>query len=256
MPPELADWPRPNYVPGGGEPFLFYCLYGKATAGNSLSASKYRLSGMPAGIDVMKYGPDQKPHVVSSFREGFVWEHLQKTDPEFARTIASCDSCMVLRGSPEDDSDLNYLRNTIGLITYFLDEGCCAVYDLQMLKWWTPEEWKEKIFEPASPVPRRHTVTLFSPEESDPSRKWFHTRGMRKFGRPDISVHNVPSEHEVSVGKMIQRLIEHQAAGNVVAEGMKINMESLPPGGIVHHGGDLEDPDFNNVHIQVVWDDW
>lgn len=33
-------------------------------------------------------------------------------------------------------------------------------------------------------------------------------------------------------------------------------MKSLLPGGIVHHGGDVEDPDFNNVHLEVVWDDW
>lgn len=256
MPADLEDWTRKHYTPGGGEPFLFYVLFGKPTAGNSLSASKYRCSEMPAGIKVMRYGPEQHPEAVSSFQEGYLWEQLQQNEPELAEQIEQCDSCTVLRGSPEDDSNLNYLRNTIGLITYFLDEGCCAVYDPQMFQWWHPKEWKERIFEPAKPVPRSHAVTLFSPEEHANDRTWYHTRGMRKFGRPDISVHNVPSDQKKAVVEMIQRLIEHQAFGLVVPEGKAIRMEALPSGGIAHHGGDVEDPDFNNVHIEVVWDEW
>lgn len=123
---------------------------------------------------------------------------------------------MIVRGSPEDDSTLNYFRNTIGLITYFLDEGCCAVYDPQMFQWWGPELWHKRVFEPAKPMPLSHTVTLYSPEERDPQRKWYHTRGMRKFGRPDISVHNVPSDQEEGVLEMIERFIQLQAMGIVV----------------------------------------
>ena len=76
------------------------------------------------------------------------------------------------------------------LITHFLDHGGVAVYDPQMFEWWSPKKWRERIFSPAGPVPRHHTVILVS--EDAPGTEWIHTRGLRKFGRPDLSVHRVP----------------------------------------------------------------
>jgi hypothetical protein len=80
---------------------------------------------------------------------------------------------------------------------------------------------------------------------------WFHTRGLRKFGRPDLSVHDVPARHHGAVIELIQRFIEVQAFGGTIAEGQEITMRSLPPGMTCHHGGDLDDPDFNNVHVEI-----
>ena len=137
----------------------------------------------------------------------------------------------------------------MGLITYLLDQGGCAIYDPQMFHWWQPAEWKQLVFEPGQPAPRRHTVVLVSAEDS--STKWFHTRGMRKFGRPDISVHNVPPELEDGAMDLCNRLIDYQASGHIVRDGQEVRLSSLPMGGVIHNAGDLEDPDFNNVHLDV-----
>jgi hypothetical protein len=32
-------------------------------------------------------------------------------------------------------------------------------------------------------------------------------------------------------------------------------MDSLPAGLMCHHGGSVEDPDFNNVHVEIRWPD-
>jgi hypothetical protein len=121
-----------------------------------------------------------------------------------------------------------------------------------MFRWWQPSDWKQQVFDPAAPVPGHHTVILVS-EEPDSSLKWYHTRGMRKFGRPDISVHNVPTELEDGVIDLCNRLIELQAFGHVVQDGQQVKMSSLPSGGVIRHAGDLEDPDFNNFHLDVSW---
>ena len=65
---------------------------------------------------------------------------------------------MILRGTPTDSTTLDYLRDTIGLITYLIDHGGCAVYDPFMFRWWQPQEWKQQIFDPSTAVPRHHTV--------------------------------------------------------------------------------------------------
>ena len=41
--------------------------------------------------------------------------------------------------------------------------------------------------------------------------------------------------------------------GAIIEEGQKIRMNSLPEGITCHYEGDLDDPDFNNVHIEIRW---
>lgn len=133
--------------------------------------------------------------------------------------------------------------------TYLLDRGGVAVYDPQILKWWSPNEWRQRVFEPASPVPRHHAVILYS-EDGDGS-EWFHTRGMKKFGRPDLSMHGVCREDRTAVIDLFERFIEMQAFGALIPEGQEIRMRTLPPGLQCFHQGSLDDLDFNNVHIEI-----
>lgn len=248
----LSTWERPHYVAGGGEPLLFYVVFGDISSSAPLSCSKYRSKGAPDGVDVMSYGPNKHPEVPGSFCNGYLWDEFVAANPELAATVQRCNHCMIVRGIPTDSTTLNYLRDTVGLISYLIDHGGCAVYDPFMFRWWQPSEWKRLIFDPAAAVPRQHTVILVS-KENDPAMKWFHTRGMRKFGRPDISVHNVPPHLEDGVIDLCNRLIEHQAFGHVVPDGQEIKMAKLPSGGVIRLGGDLDDPDFNNVHLNVIW---
>ena len=252
MPPTLSDWPRPQYQPGGGEPFLFFVVYGDVNTAAPLSASKYRCGGFPDGIDLMGYGPEEHAEVVDSFREGSLWNEFAKEEPGLALQVAAAERCVLLRGTPADDTTLNYLRDSVGLVTWMLDHGGLAVYDPLRFRWWTPVAWRVEVFDPDGPVPRDHTVVLAS-DEADTGLRWFHTRGMRKFGRPDVSVRGVPPEHEPAVTALCERLIEHQAFGAVVPDRHAVNMTSLPVGGVICHAGSLDDPEFNNLHLDVSW---
>lgn len=218
-----------------------------------MSRSKYRSNGVPPELDPTHHTRDQYPEAFTAFGSEHLWSELLSEGDDLAAEIETAGSCIVLKGSAPDDSTLNYLRDSIGLITFFLDQGGRAVFDPQTFKWWRPEDWKREIFEPEKPAPCRHVAILYSEDEQNSGKTWYHTRGMRKFGRPDISVHGVPSEHEEGVTGLCQRLINMQALGGIIPENQEIRMESLPPGGIARHGGDLDDPDFNNTHIEIVW---
>jgi hypothetical protein len=50
---------------------------------------------------------------------------------------------------------------------------------------------------------------------------------------------------------MFNRFIGLQTEGGHIPEGQEIRMASLPPGLTCHHGGSLDDPDFNNVHVEI-----
>jgi hypothetical protein len=192
--------------------------------------------------------------VVADFLEGYAWRRLEAEDPDLAGRVRSSPGCVILRGGLADPPTLDYLRDCVGLLTHLLDNGARAVYDPQTLRWYSPRAWREAIFDPAGPVPRHHVVILWS-EEEEGGLAWFHTRGMRKFGRPDLSVRRVGPAFREAVIELCNRFIEHQAFGAVIPEGEPIRMASLPPGGVARHGGSLEDPNFNNVHVEIRWPD-
>lgn len=245
----LESWPRTYFEPNGGDPSLFYVVYGDIDTNAPLSASKYRSQGIPDGMEVMLYGPNTHPEVVDGFREDYLLNYLRDSHPELEKVILSQKNCLVLKGQINDPENLDYLRDTEGLITYFLDNGGVGILDGQMIKWWSPDEWRNGPFKSTLAVPRHHVVILVSEEEN--GSKWFHTRGMRKFGRPDISFSNISPELEEGAIDLCNRFIEMMAFGALVPEEQEINMQSLPTGLKCFHRGSMDDPDFNNVHISI-----
>ncbi len=155
---------------------------------------------------------------------------------------------MALRGELADPPDLNYLRDAIGAVTFFMDHGGFAVCDPQQFELYDAERWRRDIFESGATNVLKHVKILYSEGEDG---TWYHTRGLRKFGRPDVSVRGVPRDHAKAAIDLCNRFIQMQALGGRIPEGQQIRMASLPAGMICHHSGDLEDPDFNNVHVEI-----
>lgn len=249
----LKSWERKYYGDSDEDAFLFYVAFGDISQDKPLKERNYRSSGVPTGFDLTAYNKVRDADFIDEFFEGYLWEQLNAQNPTLARTIQESPGCVVLHGRQKNPETLDYLRDCVGLMTFLLDNGACTIYDPQMFHWWTPEQWRERLFDPAAPVPTHHVMILFSEEPGSDELFWVHTRGMRKFGKPDISVRRVGPDYQDAVIDLCNRFIEYQAFGGVIPEGQEIRMGSLPPGGMAHHGGDLEDPDFNNVHVEIVW---
>jgi len=156
----------------------------------------------------------------------------------------------VVRGEIPNPPDLNYLRDVIGLTTYLLDHGGIVVADPQQFELYDTGRWHREIFDSGTPNVCKHVKILFS---DNADGRWYHTRGLRKFGRPDLSVCGVPAEYFEGVIELFNRFIELQALGGVLTEGQEVRMKSLPPGLCCHHAGSLDDPEFNNVHVKITW---
>lgn len=251
MSEQLADWPRRFYAGPGGQPFLFQVVFGIFAPMRNLSRQEYRSNGVFPGLQLSHYEQSKHPDVLDGFRQGYLWDELKRLKPGFAEVVQAAGECLILRGQLEDQSNLNYLRDTVGLLTFLLDEGGIAIYDPWIFRWWEPREWKDRIFQPGGAVPRHHVVILTSEEPEVPSLTWFHSRGMRKFGRPDLSAHHVPPQYCDSVIDLFERFVEFQAFGGTIEEGQEIRVKRLPKGMVCSHAGGLDDPDFNNVHIEI-----
>jgi hypothetical protein len=251
MSDDLPDWLRRFYQRPGGKPFLFYVVFGAYHNIPALDRDKYRSNGVFPGLQLSHYDRGKHPDVLDGFCEGYLSDELNRQNPALARAVRAAGECLVLRGELKDQGDLNYLRDTVGLLTFLLDHGGIVVYDPWMFRWWEPEEWRERIFRPGGAVPRQHVVILTSDEPEAASLTWLHTRGMRKFGRPDLSVRRVPPRYRDAVIDLLERFIELQAFGGLIEEGQEIRMKTLPRDMTCHHAGDLDDPDFNNIHVEI-----
>lgn len=246
----LEDWDRPYFKPEGGLPNLTFIAYGPAPKEWQVSRSKYGVSEIPEAIDISRYGPDTHPEILENFRDGYLWDVLKKDDSKLADQISEQSECLIIRGTLDDTDNLNYFRNIIGLIEWLYDNGIVAVFDPHAFKWWNADNWHEMAFKPANASPTHHVTILYSNEDG---KEWLHTRGMIKFGRPDLSFRNVPFESRADAARMINKFITIQAYGEVVKEGQSVEMDGIPSGISCSHQGHLDDPDFNNVHIEMVW---
>jgi hypothetical protein len=239
---ELASWERPHYAEGGGVPFLLYYVFGRFDGGLELSRERYRVSGVPAGIQILQVDPGQ-------VLEGPMAELLE-AEGDLAAAVRAAPHCLMLVGGVEDAATLDYLRDVIGIITCALDAGGVAVLDAFQLRWWSKSSWRETLFDAPALRPLDHVALLSSEEEGG---LWLHTRGMRKFGRPDLSVRRVPEALVEPIVDLLTRFVSFMAQGALIPEGQEIKMKTLPSGMTCHHGGDLEDDDFNNVHVEIRW---
>jgi hypothetical protein len=250
-PVPLLAWPRPYFEPGGGDAHLFYKLHGDFSKPPPVSRAKYRTAGIPPGIQTMQLDRDRDG---DAFRFGLddpFAARLREEHPELVARIESAPHAIVFRGTLEDPENLDYFRDIIGVITAFLDGGAVALLDPFRLDWWTREEWRERVFDPASPNVLEHVQILLGEDEQTAGAYWMHTRGMIKFGRPDLSIRGLTEEQLPGGEEVCTRFIGGQAFGALVPEGKEVNVEALPGNWVCRHGGSMDDPDFNNVHIDI-----
>jgi hypothetical protein len=247
MEPALPHWPRKRFEPGGGKAMVFFALYGKFPEPIQVSAEKYRTAGVPPGVRIKKVTRAEMPEF--PFTGAGIGRLLQPARPGLFAEIQQAPECMIISGELEDPPDLNYLRDTFGLVMYFLESGAQAVLDPQKIALYSPILWRQEIFGPNPPELLNNAVLLVSPEAA--GTKWLHTRGMRKFGRPDISFRGVESEQETAAIELCRRLIVLEGEGARVRDGEQFQADGFDGPLACRVAGDLEDPDFNNTHLEI-----
>jgi hypothetical protein len=248
--PNLNGWERPSYRAGAQAPFIFLVAFGADPGAEPLSRSRFQCDGMPKGTDLQGYSVQEHPGYLEDLRSGYLWEAFNARDAALAARVAACESCIVLAGDVTDAMDLLYLRDMIGVGEWLFACGAAVIYDPQAFTWWSREDWHSGLFAAGEPQPHKHVQILHSDEDGG---HWLHTRGLRLFGRPDISVRNVPESAFGGATTMVNRLIAYQALGGVIEDGLEVSLNGLPDGLICRPKGDLEDPDFNNFHVEIVW---
>lgn len=246
-------WPRPHWRDSGDEAFLLWFVFGDFDADLVVDADRYRTRGTPDGITVVRYVNRELARWDGYPLAGTLGRLLWEEDARLFELARRARDCTMLRGSIRDPADLDALRDLVGTITALMDGGGVAVVDPQILSMFDPAEWHRRHFGSDTFDLRDHVLVLCSDDERNAGRSWVHTRGLRKFARPDVGIRNVPPAAVAAAGALAERFAEFQAMGGIVDEGHGVEVSDLPHGMHVRICGAPDDPEFNNRHIALEW---
>lgn len=251
-PIRIPAWQRPHWQPGGEDIYLHFYVFG--------NFENVRVPSAPYGSDGLPHGIEATNHHHSALRQwegyplkGELGRMFKEDAPDAYRAAIDAPQVMVLRGRIADQRDVGYLRDTLGVIAGLLDIGGTAVLDPQIVSLFDADAWRRHyLVRDGAPI-RNHLLILRNGED-DGEGSWVSTRGMRKFGRPDVSLRHVPDSDTDRAGMLCERLAEMQALGAHFADGQALEVDGLP-GLVATLGGDEDAPPFHNRFVEFRWPD-
>lgn len=250
-----AKWPRPRWQDSGDEAFLLWFVFGDFGADLEVDAERYRTRGTPPGVEVVRYVNRELAKWDGYPLAGTLGRLLWEEDAKLFERAKAAGQCVMLRGAIADPADHDGLRDLVGTIAALGDRGGVAVVDPQTLSMVDAGEWRRRFFARDAFHARDHVLILCSEDEHNAGRLWVHTRGLRKFARPDVSIRNVPPAAANVAGELAERFLDFQAAGGLVEDGHAVEIDGAPAGLRVAVAGDEHDPEFNNRRLDLHWPD-
>jgi hypothetical protein len=248
-----VDWSRPQWSRDEAKAMLLYFVFGGFADAPELDLSAHASQGLPQGIEILRIPKDRLAHWEGHPLRGALGGILREGNAGAFEAARRAPECLLLRGELADSDSLAYLRDTLGVVAGLLDAGGVAVVDPQILEVFAADDWRARYAGDAIAVPRNHVVVLC--QEDAGGGAWIKTRGMRKFARPDISIRHVPQAEVQRAGVAAAQLVDLQARGMRFGDGSVIEADGLPGGLQVARGGSLDDPEFNNTHLELTWPD-
>ena len=245
-------WPRPYWQPNDETAVLHFYVFGRFADDLAIPAARYASGGLPEGVALQRFGHNALRGWEGYPLKGALGELLKEDAPDAFDKARAAPEVLVVRGDLRDRDNLDYLRDTLGVLAGLLDVGGSAILDPQILTLFDADAWRRHYLVAGGAPPRNHVLIVRNAEET-PGRSMIHTRGLRKFGRPDLSFRQVPDAQAGQAGVLCERLVELQALGAHFIEGQPLEVDGLPGNLIAHPGGRLDDPRFNNTHVAFDW---
>ena len=247
----LTAWARPHWQPNDEEIVLQFYVFGSFEAVR-VPSQDYGSPGLPEGITATNHHHHELRAWEGYPLGGSMGKLFKEEAPDAYRTAVDAPQVMVVRGRLPDQPDTGYLRDVMGVIAGLLDVGGVAVLDPQIVSLFDAEGWRRRyLVREGAPI-RSHLLILRD-AESEAGRSWIHTRGMRKFGRPDFSLRDVPDAQVNLAGSLCERLVELEALGGRFQDGQQVEIPGLPEDLVARLGGGPEHPDFNNSFVEFRW---
>lgn len=255
-----AHWARPHWTPSRRQAQLFYLVVGPPPVEPALSRSRHHVDAIEPELDVRAHRREDAPEWFAGWFDGPIATSLDGVFGPAAGDVRAAGALTTVRGVFDDRDSLDYVRNTIGVVSAIAEAGAIALFDAVALTWWRPAMWQE-CFVARSEFRIAEQIQVIASD--DPEFRpglWMHTRGMAKFARPEVQVKHVPDETRAlgpatrKAGQLVNRIAEHLALGAVIRDGQTMGFPGMQSKVVF-----IETPDdseglrhFNNAALEVV----
>lgn len=247
------NYERPYYEDINYHPLMFYVIFGAKDEELEISRERHNLDEVPKGLNMNMLTRVQHSEYMDNLIGGTLGKLLKEEQPELYERIQKENIWAIVNGKIKQDDNLKYLRNTIGVVQAFLDTGAIAVLDMQTFSLYSAEEFTEKIFSKELDVYSHVKILLSKMEDGN---IWLHTRGLRKFGRPDVSIENIQESDVDKAVRVANQMIYYSSLGVLFNKKTKLHTHKeetfiINPEFVE----DYENVDFNNAYCKLLWEE-
>ncbi|MGN1120292.1 MAG: hypothetical protein ACI4Q4_08025, partial [Oscillospiraceae bacterium] len=216
----------------------------------TVSVERHGVSGFPEGLEFRMLHRGEHGDYMDSLMCGAYGEMLEQENAALYEKIRRAERWVLVSGEIQQDDTLEYFKSCIGIVQAICENGAEGVLDLQTITLYSPQDWHDKVFA-ADFEPVKATIIMASRTDNG---LWLHTRGMRKFGRPDIGIEGIPENDLQTAAEIAEQMIRYSAMGAVFTQGAvfcisggrsySVNPEFVP---------DFDNDDFNNAYYRIKW---
>jgi hypothetical protein len=217
----IEPWARPRATAGGGfVRFDLFCFSPEKLKDLPLNAATYGLPNQQAmeGLEVREIPRDQEPAWFDGFRSGAL-RNVAKD--QLGAALADLDAANVVHAvfvRKADPKDLSHLQAMWAVAKWLIARGATVVLDAQSQRYWKAadvNDWPNN-----RPFALTPEVAVLVEDTPLPDGTFVvHTRGLLKFGRPDLVALGVQKAQWDKAGALLRTLAMAMAAGAVFKDG-------------------------------------
>lgn len=225
----VPEWPRPHFQPSASKASLFYLVFGEPPAHLNVKRARHHVDELPPQLTVSIHGRGDDPAWFDGWFSPPVGLEIGHVFGAEADRVYRAGRVAAVRGDFNDPGSLGYLRNTVGVVSAIAEQAAAAIFDVPALTWWRPGEWRRRFVERSEFHIGDHIFTAVENDAAGGTR--IRTRGMAKFGRPELLVRHLPGPRDVDspavrdAAEVMDGLANYLARGGVIAEGETMRLE-------------------------------
>jgi hypothetical protein len=209
---------------------LFYLVFGEPPAHLNVKRAIHHVDELPPQLTVSIHGRGDDPAWFDGWFSPPVGAEIPLVFGDDAPQVYRADRVAAVRAEFNDPSSLAYLRNTVGVVSAIAEASSVAIFDVAALTWWRPQEWRRRFVERSEFFIGDHIFTAVS-EDSPGGGLSMQTRGMGKFGRPELLVRHLPGPRDLDgpavrdAAAVMDGLANYLARGGVVVDGQTMHLD-------------------------------
>jgi hypothetical protein len=221
----VEPWQRPAHRPAGREAAVLLVAFTPGEVLTELNLAAVTPANAPVdALAVRLHRHEDNPEWMDAFRTGPLRDLAARELPDL-RPIDEATCCYSIQVRVPDPADLTHLQLAWAVAARVSRAGAVAVFDAFAHDWSLPEQ--VAALDPHRPFDILREISVIAESEPTPGFGHpVHTRGMIKFGRPDL-IMGVPEDRIGDAASVLNQLATMLAEGHVLAAGhhLRINDE-------------------------------